>query len=84
MTKAMNNLKIMKVSEIDRINKLIEKTENDIAKIDHEIKCEKVRKTQVMLQEQQDHQNNLLKRRKAYVMDCTNAFQKMQLQLKEL
>lgn len=30
----MNNIKLMKVSEIDRINKLIEKTETDIEKID--------------------------------------------------
>ena len=34
MIKAMNNIKLMKVSEIDRINKLIEKTETDIEKID--------------------------------------------------
>ena len=34
MIKAMNNIKLMKVSEIDRINKLIEKTETNIEKID--------------------------------------------------
>ena len=52
MIKAMNNIKLMKVSEIDRINKLIDKTETDIEKIDFEIKNEKIRKNMAIDQEQ--------------------------------
>lgn len=33
MVNASNNLKLVKIAEIDKISKLIEKTENDIEKI---------------------------------------------------
>lgn len=84
MVKAMNNIKLMKVSEIDRINKLIEKTEHDIDKIDFEIRNERVKKQQIMQQEQEEHERNLAKRRKGYTEEYERAHAKMQEELSAL